>query len=102
MELIIMNWDEVYEWLKNNGHIKDTWDYTSIDEDSLYSEDDIENTFISIFTRAGNELVVYVGCLVPKISVGRSGAIVHHHEDVINYLENNLEQMYDELMKDGI
>lgn len=95
-----MNWNEVYEWLKSHGHIHDGWETIAVGDDRFYAEDEMENTFISIFTRGGNELVLYVGCFRPKVSVGSgTGYYVSHSDDVINFLEDNLEDMYDELMR---
>ena len=60
----------------------------------------METTFISIFTRGGDELVLYVCCLRPKVSVGSgTGCYVSNCWDVIDFLEENLEDMYNELMK---
>ena len=36
---------------------------------SFYAEDEMENTFISIFTSSNDELVIYVGYLQPKVWV---------------------------------
>ncbi len=95
-----MNWNEVYEWLKSHNHVHEKWDCVAVGDDSFYAEDKMENTFISIFTRGGDELVLYVGCLRPKVSVGSgTGYHVSNCWDVIDFLEENLEDMYDELMK---
>ena len=95
-----MDWILVKEWLENHGHINSNWDCVAVSEDSFYAEDKMENTFISIFTRGGDELVIYVGCLRPKVSVGSStGYYVSNCWDVIDFLEDNLEDMYDELMR---
>lgn len=60
----------------------------------------MENTFISIFTHSNDELVVYVGCLRPKVSVGgKTGYQITHSDDIIYFLEDNLEDMYNELMR---
>ena len=95
-----MNWNEVYEWLKHHGHVNDSWDRIDI-TDSFYAEDEFDNTFISIFTRGSDaELVIYIGCLQPKISVGGATAFtVENHWDVIDYLHDNLEAMYLDLAK---
>jgi hypothetical protein len=94
-----MNWNEVYEWLKSRGHVREDWDCIGIGDDSFYAEDSLENTFISIFTR-GDELVLYVGCRRPKISVGGgTGYHVSTCWDVIDFLEDHLEDMYNELTK---
>lgn len=95
-----MNWNEVYEWLKSHGHVHENWDCIEIGDDSFYAEDKMENTFISIFTRGEGELVLYIGCQRPKISVGSgTGCYVSNCWDVIDFLEDNLEDMYDALMK---
>lgn len=95
-----MNWTIVREWLKDKGHIGDHWERLDVTEDSIYAEDLFENTFISIFTRGKNELILYVGCLQPKISVGgATGYRISTCWDVIDFLEDNLEDMYDELTK---
>ena len=100
-----MNWSEVYEWLKSHGHVSEDWDYIEISDGSFYAKDEMENTFISLFVSSDeNELVAYVGCLNPKISVGgRTGTYdVVISYDVIDYLENHLENMYDELMRKAV
>ena len=95
-----MNWNEVYEWLKSHNHVHEGWDCIAVGDDSFYAEDKAENTFISIFTRGEGELVLYVGCRRPKVSVGSgTGYYVSNCWDVIDFLEDNLEDMYDELMK---
>ena len=94
-----MDWNEVYNWLVSHGHVTENWEAIGIGYESFYAEDSFENTFISIFTR-GEELVLIVGCLRPKVSVGSgTGYMVQSHEDVIYYLEEHLEEMYDELMR---
>jgi hypothetical protein len=95
-----MTWVDIKEWLETHEHISPTWDCVEVNEDSFYAEDEMENTFISIFTRSNDELVVYVGCLRPKISVGgETGYQVTHSDDIIYFLEDNLEDMYNELMR---
>jgi hypothetical protein len=95
-----MNWNIVKEWLETHGHINPAWDCIGIGDDSFYAEDKTENTFISIFTRGEGELVLYVGCRRPKISVGSgTGYYVSNIWDVIDFLEDNLEGMYDQLME---
>ena len=95
-----MNWILVKEWLENHGHINPNWDCIGVSDDSFYAEDKMENTFISLFTRGGCELVAIVGMMHPKVSVGGSTGIdVYSHENVIWFLEDNLEDMYDELMR---
>lgn len=95
-----MNWEFVHEWLKSHGHVNENWDCVAVGEDSFYAEDKAENTFISLFTRGGSELIAVVGMNHPKLSVGGStGVEVFSHEDVIYFLEDNLEYFYDELMR---
>lgn len=96
-----MTWVYIKEWLESHGYINPTWwDCVEVNEDSFYAEDEMENTFISIFTHNNNELVVYVGCLRPKVSVGgKTGYQVTHSDDIIYFLEDNLEDMYNELMR---
>ena len=95
-----MTWVDIKEWLESHDHINSTWDCVEVNEDSFYAEDEMENTFISIFTRGNDELVVYVGCLQPKVSVGgETDYQVTHSDDIIYFLEDNLEDMYNELMR---
>lgn len=98
-----MDWALVKEWLEDHGHINSNWDYVAVSEDSFYAEDKMENTFISLFLRGGCELVAIVGMIRPKVSVGSpTDAVIHSHEDVIYFLEDNLEDMYDQLMEKAI
>ncbi len=93
-----MNWSEVYEWLLNHGHVNPSWELVDITEDGFYAEDSFENTFISLFTRGGDELVVFVGCLHPKVSVGGATSVcVESHFDVLDYLHDNFEVYYEKL-----
>ena len=95
-----MNWMLVKEWLENHGHINPNWDCIGVSDESFYAEDKMETTFISLFVRGGCELVAIVGMMHPKISVGGStGVAVYSHENVNWFLEDNLEDMYDELMR---
>ena len=95
-----MIWKEVYHWMESKDHVNSAWECIGATDSSFYAEDEFENTFISMFTRNDGELIVYVGMMRPKISVGGStGIIVNSHYDVIDYLEDNLENMYDELME---
>ena len=95
-----MDWMLVKEWLEDHGHINSNWDCVAVNEDSFYAEDKMENTFISLFQRGGCELVAVVGMRRPHISVGGpTDVAIYSHEDVIYFLEDNLEDMYDELMR---
>ena len=95
-----MDWNWVKEWLEHHGHIHSDWDCIAVGDDSFYAEDKMENTFISLFCRGGCELIAIVGMMRPKISVGGpTGVVIDSHEDVIYFLEDNLEDMYTELMR---
>ena len=96
----MIDWMEVKEWLESHGHIHSGWDCIGVSDESFYAEDKMENTFISLFVRGDCELVAIVGMMHPKISVGGStGVAVYSHENVIWFLEDNLEDMYDQLMR---
>ena len=93
-----MNWNEVLLWLLSHNHVGENWERIET-EDGVYCEDSFENTFLSVFTRADGELIVYVGMPNSKVSVGRgTGVYVEDYWDVIAYLEDNLEDIYTELM----
>ena len=95
-----MTWVYIKEWLESHGYINPIWNCVEVNEDGFYAEDEMENTFISIFTHNNDELIIYVGCLRPKMSVGgTTGYQVTHSDDIIYFLEDNLEDMYNELMR---
>ena len=95
-----MTWVYIKEWLESHGYINPAWDCVEVNEDGFYAEDEMENTFISIFTHNNDELIIYVGCLRPKVSVGgTTGYQVTRSDDIIYFLEDNLEDMYNELMR---
>ena len=99
----MIDWMEVKEWLESHGHIHSGWDCIGVSDESFYAEDKMENTFISLFIRGGCELVAIVGMLHPHVSVGGpTDACVYSHENVIWFLEDNLENMYDELMRKAV
>lgn len=91
---------EIYNWLVDNGHINPSWEEIHIKEDSFYAEDPLENTFISIYTKSYG-VVIFVGCLEPKISIGGDYSIDTDCWSIIDFLENNLEDMYDKLMREA-
>lgn len=98
-----MDWMLVKEWLENNGHINPNWDYIGVSDNSFYAEDKMENTFISLFSRGGCELIAIVGMMHPKVSVGgATDTAIYSIEDVIYFLEDNLEDMYDQLMRKAV
>lgn len=95
-----MEYREVLQWLKDHGHINDDWTEISWTDDALYCRDEFENTMISVFNRVNGELICYVGCVRPNVSVGGpTGIYVINHWDVIDYLTDHLEDMYEDLMK---
>lgn len=92
-----IEWPTIIEWLELHGHISFNWEEIT-NEDCVYCADTLENTFISIFTKVSGELVVFVGCNKPKISVGGdTGIYIQSEWDIIDYLEDNLEDMFDKL-----
>ena len=98
-----MDWMLVKEWLENHGHINSNWDHIGVDDDGFYAEDEMENTYISLFIKGGDELVAIVGMKHPKVSVGgATDATIYSIEDVIYFLEDNLEDMYDALMRKAV
>lgn len=95
-----MDWTMVKDWLEDHGYINADWETCEVGDDSIYCEDEMENTFISIFTRSNQELIVFVGMIKPKLSCGSStGVYVNSPYDVTDFLHDNLEDMFDELMR---
>lgn len=93
-----MDWHIVQQWLEDHGHIHIGWECIDVGDDSIYCSDELENTFISIFTKGSGELVFYVGILRPKLSVGgNTGVYIESPYDVIDYLHDNMEDMYEAL-----
>ena len=94
-----MDWMMVKEWLESRGHINANWD-VEFGDDGIYCFSEMENTFISVFTRGDQELVVYVGMLKPKFTCGSStGIYVTSPYDVTDFLYDHLDDMFDELMR---
>lgn len=94
-----MDWTIVKEWLIAHGNITENWDI-EVGDDSIYCSNETENTFISVFTRGDQELIVYVGMLKPKFTCGSStGVYVASPYDVTDFLHDHLEDMFDELMR---
>ena len=88
------------QFFRDHEHIYDDWAEISWAEDCLYCRDELENTMISVFNRVDGELICYVGCLRPAVSVGGpTGVYVISPWDVIDYLSDNLEDMYLDLAK---
>lgn len=93
----MMNWETITEWLEIHGHITFDWEEIT-NEDCVYCADTLENTFISIFTKVSGELVVFVGCNNPQTSVGGdTGIYVQTEWEIIDYLHDNLEDMFEKL-----
>lgn len=94
----MINWEEVRFWLERKGHINSQWERIEVSQDGIYCEDTSENTIISIFTKVSGELVVFVGILKPKMSVGgETGVYVETHWDVCDYLIDNMERLIEKL-----
>ena len=92
-----MNWETITEWLEIHGHISFDWEEIT-NEDCVYCADTLENTFISIFTKVTGELVVSIGCFKPRVSVGGdTGLYVQTEWEIIDYLHDNLEDMFETL-----
>ncbi len=96
-----MNWNEVKIWLHCHNHINEhQWEVIEVNDDNLYCSDTVENTFFSLFTRSDGELIMFVGMLQPKVSVGGpTGIYVENYHDVIDFLIDHMDDMYDELMR---
>lgn len=93
-----MNWEEVRYWLERHGHINSQWERIEVSTDGIYCEDASENTIISIFTKVSGELVVFIGMLKPKTSIGgETGVYVESHWDVCDYLVDNMERLIEKL-----
>ena len=92
-----IEWPTITEWLEIHGHISFKWEEITND-DCVYCADTLENTFISIFTKNTGELVVSVGCFHPRVSVGGdTGLYVQTEWDIIDYLHDNLEDLFETL-----
>lgn len=92
-----IEWPTITEWLEIHGHISFDWEEIT-NEDCVYCADSLENTFISIFTKATGELVVFVGCFNPHVSVGGdTGICVETEWEIIDYLHDNLEDLFETL-----
>lgn len=96
----MVNWNEVCSWLENHGHITHDWDHVMVHDDGIYCKDDVENTMISVFKKNSGELVAFVGILTPNMSVGGDTCVFVETEwDVIDYLTDNMQRLYDELTR---
>ncbi len=94
-----MDWTVVKEWLIQHGYAREDWDCIEITDSSVYLQDSIENTFISAFQSHGN-LIVYVGAVKPKISVGGdTGFPCSSPWDAIDYFIDYLEELWEDLDK---
>lgn len=94
-----MNWAEICNWLVIHGHISMKWETIEVSDDGLYCSDTYENTYISVFTKGSGELVVFIGCFNPRISVGGNTSVyVETDCEVMDYLRDNMDRLYDELM----
>ncbi len=93
-----MGWNVVKEWLEDHGHINPDWETVEVQDNGIYCCDTMENTMISIFIKGSMELVVFVGTLKPKMSVGgNTGIYVQSVYDIDGYLSEILEDLYNRL-----
>ena len=94
-----VDWRLVKEWLERRGYISDAWEQIDVDDGGIYCADPAENTFISLFVNGGF-LVCFVGCINPKISAGGdTDCPCSHYCDVINYLSDELDNLFDILAR---
>jgi hypothetical protein len=92
-----IGWELVKEWLERRGYISDRWERVEVDDCGIYCADTMENTFISLFINGGF-LVCFVGCIKPKVYAGGdTDCRCSHYCDVINYLDDELENLFDAL-----
>ena len=92
-----IEWSTITEWLEIHEYISFDWDEIH-NENSIYCADPIEGTFISIFIKPADELVVFVGYNSPKIFVGGdTGIYIQSEWEIIDYLHDNLEDMFEKL-----
>ncbi len=93
----MIEWELVKDWLMETGYISTAWSNIQVDSHGIYCSDWLENTFISIFINGGF-LVCFVGCLKPKISAGGdTDCVCESHWDVIYYLQDKLDHLFDVL-----
>lgn len=94
-----MDWIYVKEWLERHGYISDSWKQIEVTSKSIYCADPAENTFISVFVNGGF-LVCFVGCINPKVYVGGDTDCPYsHYCDAINYLDDELENLFEALSR---
>ena len=94
-----MDWTVVKDWLIDHGYANENWDYIEVTDSSIYLKDDNENTYISAFQAHGN-LIVFVGSVKPKISVGGdTGFACNSPWDAIDYFIEYMEDLWDDLGK---
>ena len=97
-----MDWHIVKDWLIEHGYTSDIedWEY-QISENGIYAKSEENNDYISAFGRPeDNQLMVYVGSIKPKLSEGGlTGQYLYNIFDVINYLHDELERIYDDMYK---
>ena len=92
-----MDWIVVKDWLIRHGHAHEGYEVVEVGEDSVYLQDPIENTWISLFVGHGN-LKAYVGTVIPHISAGGdTGWACESPYDAIAYLEDFMEDLWEAL-----
>jgi hypothetical protein len=92
-----MDWTVVKDWLILRGYAHEGYEVIEVGEDSVYLQDPIENTWISLFANHGN-LIVFVGTIAPHISAGGdTGWACESPWDAIDYLKDHMESLWEAL-----
>ena len=97
-----MDWNIVKNWLIEHGYTSDVedWEYQLL-KDGIYARSEENNAYLSFFARPeDNQLMVYVGSIKPRLSMGgATGLYLYNIFDVIDYLHDELERIYDDMYK---
>ena len=92
-----MDWQVVADWLVSHRYVVEDWDNIEVTDVSVYCSDKNENTFISVFENGGY-VVLFVGSLNPKISVGGdTDRPCNTPWDAIDYMQDYLDEYWDNL-----
>ncbi len=92
-----MEWQVVADWIINAGYAHQNWEYIEITDRSVYFADKDENTFISVFENGGY-VVLFVGVLNPRISVGGdTDRPCESPWDAIYYMQDYMDEYWDSL-----
>ena len=92
-----MEWQIVADWLINSGYVSKDWDNIEVTDCSVYCSDKTENTFISVFENGGY-VVLFVGALNPRISVGGdTDRLCNSPWDAIYYMQDYMDEYWERL-----